>query len=69
MDAISKELQREDEIRAEAEQAVRDAILAGLVHPERIVALWQAALTQPAGQDRITREILRGVLVDMYYRS
>jgi hypothetical protein len=69
MDAITRELKREDSIRAEAQQAVHDAILAGPMHPERIVALWMAALTPPAGQDRITREILRGVLVDMYYRS
>ena len=57
MDAIDRELQREDEIRAEAQQAVREALLTGRLHPERIVSLWRAA-----------REILRNVLVDMYYR-
>ena len=68
MDAIDRELQREDEIRTEAQQAVREALLTGQLHPERIVSLWRAALTSPTGEDRITREILRNVLVDMYYR-
>jgi hypothetical protein len=68
MDAISRELQREDDIRAEAQQAARDALLAGPTQPERIMALWRAALIPSEGPDRITREILCGVLVAMYYR-
>jgi hypothetical protein len=69
MDAITKELQREDEIKAEAHIAVHDALLAGQAHPERITDLWRAALTQPEGRDRITREILLGELVGAYYRA